>query len=236
MSVQQTLGGPVPPFDTDPVVPGSGERAVREAVLLRDLFMCRYCGRHTSIDLPHSHPARATFDHVVPNADGGLMNPDNVVVACSPCNSRKGRRTPDEAGMPLLPCPTPGWLSPVGRWQEGWAPNTRRCEKADGTPKRRMTADEAEEARLRLEEQSRTGAGFERFRCRSCGWWHVRLVPGLARLRRRKAEQLDHFLSEELGERVFGNLKGENTGPADRRLAVIGQRSAAAVRRRKSVA
>ena len=58
-------------------------------VFLRDRFQCQYCG--TRHDL--------TFDHVVPRSKGGLTTWDNVVAACSPCNLRKGGRSPREAHM-----------------------------------------------------------------------------------------------------------------------------------------
>ena len=39
------------------------------------------------------------IDHLVPRSRGGGSTWDNVVVACIPCNRRKGDRMPDEAGM-----------------------------------------------------------------------------------------------------------------------------------------
>jgi hypothetical protein len=47
----------------------------------------------------------AVVEHVDPDRDAG---PDrlNAVLACAACNEYKGRRTPDEAGMQLLPIPT----------------------------------------------------------------------------------------------------------------------------------
>src|SRR5690606_37788245 len=50
--------------------------------------------------------AGATYDHVVPVAAGGAeYDPDNIVVCCRACASRKANRTLDEAGMTLLPPP-----------------------------------------------------------------------------------------------------------------------------------
>ena len=73
-----------------PQTPRSGWR---ETVRNRDLA-CRYCG------LPHSV---LTYDHVLPKSRGGKSSVENLVMACKACNSRKGNRTPEEAGMPLLP-------------------------------------------------------------------------------------------------------------------------------------
>ena len=43
-----------------------------------------------------------TFDHVVPVAQGGRKDWENIVTCCIGCNRRKGGRTPAEAGMRLL--------------------------------------------------------------------------------------------------------------------------------------
>ncbi len=58
-------------------------------VFLRDRFQCQYCGDKHDL----------TFDHVVPRSRGGQTTWDNVVAACSPCNLRKGGRSPREARM-----------------------------------------------------------------------------------------------------------------------------------------
>lgn len=71
-----------------------GVKLSRMNVLMRDRFTCQYCGRSAS-------PRELTFDHVVPRAQGGRTTWENIVIACSRCNERKGARTPLEAGMPL---------------------------------------------------------------------------------------------------------------------------------------
>src|SRR6476659_5364472 len=43
-----------------------------------------------------------TFDHVVPVAQGGRKDWENIVTCCVTCNRKKGGRTPSEAGMRLL--------------------------------------------------------------------------------------------------------------------------------------
>jgi hypothetical protein len=40
-----------------------------------------------------------TFDHIVPRSRGGRKSFTNIVTACRPCNTRKGHRTCDQAGM-----------------------------------------------------------------------------------------------------------------------------------------
>lgn len=81
-------------------------RFSRENVYLRDGYRCQYCGQ----GLPGGE---LTLDHVVPRCKGGPTSWTNVVAACTPCNRRKGRHTPEEAGMPLLTAPhKPRWLVP----------------------------------------------------------------------------------------------------------------------------
>lgn len=64
----------------------------------RDRSLCAYCGgKFDRNDL--------TRDHVLPRARGGRDRWTNVVAACRSCNMRKGCRTPEEAGMPLLYVP-----------------------------------------------------------------------------------------------------------------------------------
>jgi hypothetical protein len=46
-----------------------------------------------------------TFDHVVPVAQGGRKDWENIVTCCVTCNRRKGGRTPAEAGMHLVKYP-----------------------------------------------------------------------------------------------------------------------------------
>ena len=67
-------------------------------VFLRDKFECQYCGD----EFPTSD---LTFDHVLPVAQGGRKDWENIVTCCVTCNRRKGGRTPAEAGMHLLKPP-----------------------------------------------------------------------------------------------------------------------------------
>jgi 5-methylcytosine-specific restriction endonuclease McrA len=63
----------------------------RREVLRRDKYACQYCGSTKKL----------TLDHVIPRSKGGKHSWDNVVIACSGCNSRKGDRTPAQAGLVL---------------------------------------------------------------------------------------------------------------------------------------
>jgi len=66
----------------------------RRTVLARDHYTCQYCGAQPG-------KANLTIDHITPRSRGGETRWENVVTACGTCNRRKGRRTPEEAGMPL---------------------------------------------------------------------------------------------------------------------------------------
>lgn len=72
-------------------------RNVRQAVLDRDDYICRYCGRRSQT---------MEVDHVIPVSQGGTSTLDNLVTSCRDCNRRKADRTPEEAGMEVLPVRT----------------------------------------------------------------------------------------------------------------------------------
>jgi 5-methylcytosine-specific restriction endonuclease McrA len=76
----------------------------RQYVYARDGWRCCYCGeKFPTHDL--------TYDHVVPRSKGGKTRWQNIVTSCSPCNGKKGDRTPEEAGMRLLRKPVrPRWM------------------------------------------------------------------------------------------------------------------------------
>lgn len=73
-------------------------RFSRRNVWARDRGRCQYCQRAVELD-------EATYDHVVPRCRGGRTTWRNVVIACAPCNQRKGDRSPAEAGMRLHSTP-----------------------------------------------------------------------------------------------------------------------------------
>jgi 5-methylcytosine-specific restriction endonuclease McrA len=71
----------------------------RENVFARDGGRCQYCSK--KIARPE-----ATYDHVIPRSRGGKTTWENVVIACVPCNQRKGAQTPERCGLQLQskPC------------------------------------------------------------------------------------------------------------------------------------
>ncbi|MSO56469.1 MAG: HNH endonuclease [Acidobacteria bacterium] len=70
----------------------------RANIYARDNHTCQYCGDA----LPTSE---LTFDHVVPVAQGGRKDWENIVTSCVTCNRQKGGRTPHEARMHLVKLP-----------------------------------------------------------------------------------------------------------------------------------
>ncbi len=83
-------------------VPRRFRRQVTNTFLFaRDHYTCQYCARNQ-----HQFRTREclTRDHVIPLSRGGTNAWQNVVTACSSCNTRKGSRLPAEIGMaPLHP-------------------------------------------------------------------------------------------------------------------------------------
>ncbi len=68
----------------------------KKNILRRDNYMCQYCGTSNHI---------LTVDHVLPKSRGGQTDWTNVVVACKPCNLKKGNQTLSETGMALIQNP-----------------------------------------------------------------------------------------------------------------------------------
>jgi 5-methylcytosine-specific restriction endonuclease McrA len=87
----------------------------------RDNYTCQYCGVRPG-------PQLLTVDHVIPKKRGGKSTWQNCVLSCVECNHKKADRTPEEAGMRLLPrpekqasCPNDGraWCKP---YAPAWSP------------------------------------------------------------------------------------------------------------------
>ncbi|XP_011622763.1 uncharacterized protein LOC18421442 isoform X2 [Amborella trichopoda] len=67
----------------------------RKNIFYRDSFACQYC----------SSTENLTIDHVLPISRGGEWEWENLVTACSKCNSKKGQKTLEEAKMKLIKIP-----------------------------------------------------------------------------------------------------------------------------------
>jgi len=67
----------------------------KNLIYKRDKNKCQYCGSTKSL----------TIDHVIPRSRGGKDTWENLVVACSPCNVRKGDKMLEHTGMKLSSTP-----------------------------------------------------------------------------------------------------------------------------------
>ena len=84
-------------------VPRVTLRSTRANIMLRDGHQCQYCGDRPGV-------RALNLDHVLPRSRGGADSWENLVTSCRRCNLRKGRRTPEEAGMALTRLPgRPRW-------------------------------------------------------------------------------------------------------------------------------
>jgi 5-methylcytosine-specific restriction endonuclease McrA len=63
-------------------------------IYVRDGGKCQYCKKQVEIN-------EATYDHVVPRQKGGKTDWENIVIACHPCNQRKGCKSLEQAGLRL---------------------------------------------------------------------------------------------------------------------------------------
>ena len=94
-------------------------RFQKRVLFNRDAWSCQYCG----IELNYSC---LTIDHVFPTSRGGSTSWRNCVAACKKCNSTKGNKTPEEAGMklikqPLEPHALHYWdISKSSIWHDDW--------------------------------------------------------------------------------------------------------------------
>lgn len=84
-------------------VPKKEVKFTRHNIFERDRNRCQYCGG--TFDR-----RELNLDHVIPRDRGGPTSWENIVCSCIECNSRKGNRTPREAGMRLVRKPKkPRW-------------------------------------------------------------------------------------------------------------------------------
>lgn len=73
------------------------EKPTKAAIYRRDNHTCQYCGSTRNL----------TIDHLIPRCRGGSDLWENLLLACSTCNTIKGHRTPEQAGLKLKRKPRP---------------------------------------------------------------------------------------------------------------------------------
>ncbi|MCS7074956.1 MAG: HNH endonuclease [Bacteroidia bacterium] len=86
-------------------------------IFKRDQYECVYCGSRQHL----------TIDHLIPKSLGGKDTWENLVTACSNCNTKKGNLTLEEAGLQLRRKPyKPSHLMFLREFsdsiQESWRP------------------------------------------------------------------------------------------------------------------
>ena len=74
----------------------------KHTVLERDNYTCQYTGKKFNKGDAKKH---LNIDHVIPRTQGGRSSWDNVVASSIDVNSKKGGKTPHEAGLDLLRSP-----------------------------------------------------------------------------------------------------------------------------------
>lgn len=79
-------------------LPNRRVKLSRRAIHKRDDYTCQYCGKKAPTQIPVEE---LTIDHVVPKAQGGKTEWENVALACVNCNRIKDNKTPAQAKMPL---------------------------------------------------------------------------------------------------------------------------------------
>ncbi len=72
-------------------IPYKGIMMTRQNIFKRDGNECQYCKSKKNL----------TIDHVIPKSRGGKSTWENLVTACRRCNTSKGSKTLEEAGMKL---------------------------------------------------------------------------------------------------------------------------------------
>lgn len=121
----------VPPIvsEAERFKPRMPNAASAAAILQRDRFHCRFCGIPVVLPKTRALIRRAypealrwtddnsnagqhagfqamwlVFDHLLPHSRGGTSEPDNVVVACQPCNCGRAQLTLNQVGVaePLM--------------------------------------------------------------------------------------------------------------------------------------
>lgn len=100
-------------------------KSLRFQVLRRDNHACRYCGRSAP-------EVRITVDHVVPEALGGPDTPENLVAACSDCNSGKSATPPDAALVVQVQDDALRWSAAVRSVAQDMVADVERRNQARG--------------------------------------------------------------------------------------------------------
>ena len=69
-------------------------KVTKKNIWLRDGGRCQYCEKKISL-------SDATVDHVIPKSRGGENNWENVTLACSKCNQKKGNKLLENSSLKI---------------------------------------------------------------------------------------------------------------------------------------
>ncbi len=84
-------------------LPKKEVKFTRHNIFERDRNTCQYCGKKFD-------RKELNLDHVLPRDKGGETTWENIVCSCIPCNTKKGNKLPEQAGMRLIKQPQkPRW-------------------------------------------------------------------------------------------------------------------------------
>ncbi len=81
-------------------IPTKRFRPTKRNIWLRDNGICQYSGKKLK-------PEEANIDHPFPKSRGGPNTWENMVLCHKDINSKKGSKTPEEAGLKLIRKPKP---------------------------------------------------------------------------------------------------------------------------------
>jgi hypothetical protein len=80
-----------------PLSRAAREKPTKTGIYRRDGYACQYCGSTRSL----------TIDHLIPKSRGGTDCWQNLLLACSNCNVKKGNKLLHQTGMVLKRNPRP---------------------------------------------------------------------------------------------------------------------------------
>ena len=72
----------------------SHRQKIRDAIVRRDGSDCHYCGKklQTATKAKKLPPHFMQIEHIIPQAQGGTDDTENLVGSCKDCNRRKGTK------------------------------------------------------------------------------------------------------------------------------------------------
>lgn len=101
------------------LIQGTRRQNKRDRLIERDGLLCHWCREPFSFQ----HPM--TFEHLIPLANGGTNDDDNLVLACAPCNHARGNRVICAGcGYRIRSWGTAIWTGRVDPWHGQCAPRS----------------------------------------------------------------------------------------------------------------